>query len=319
MIDALDELHGIYSDDGKNLGSPAAIFLYEAKAVVSQGRPFSEALKRWVVPEEASLVATGEKSGNIEFAFESAINLVKANSAIRWAVIGSAIQPAMMAVMLVVQLGIVSYLLVPELTSFVDPAALGGAAAVLVRIADVVGTIGPFALPASVVIAAWSLWSLPRLRGPLRLKLERIPPWSTYRAVVGSTFLSNVAVMLRNGIGLEAALLQLRNTATPYLEERIDGALHGIRQGLNFGEALYSSEMQFPAPFAIRMIRPLASKEGFDMSLEEYAKEWAEDTVATVKSAMALIQNMVLIAIALIVILVPLSTLDIKAAIEASM
>lgn len=319
MIDALGQLYGIYSDDGRRPSAPAAVFLYEAQAVVSQGRPFSDALRNWVGPEEASLVATGEKSGRIEQAFESAIKLVKANSAIRGAIIGAATYPVMMILVLLVQLGVISYYVVPELTATVDPDILGGAARVLMLISNAVVTFGPYLLPATAALVAWSTWSLPRLTGAPRLALERVPPWSTYRAIVGSTFLSNIAVMLRNGIPLEAALEQLRTTASPYLAERIDGALHGVRQGKNLGDALHLSEMQFPDTFAIRMIRPLASKDGFDVALDEYATEWAGETLVTVQRAMGLVRNLVLVAIAAVVVLVPLATLDIKAAIETAL
>ena len=319
MIDALGVLHSIYSDDGRNSGTAPAVFLYEAKAVVSQGRPFSDALRRWVGPEEASLIATGEKSGNLEQAFDSAIKLVKANSAIRGAIIGAATYPVMMILVLLVQLGVISYYVVPELTATVDPAILGGAARLLLILSNTVVAVGPYAVVAMAALVAWTVWSLPRLTGGPRMALERMPPWSTYRAIVGSTFLSNVAVMLRNGIPLEAALEQLHTTAAPYLAERINGALHGVRQGKNLGEALHVSELQFPDPFAIRMIRPLAGKEGFDVALDEYAAEWAEETLLAVSRAMALLRNLVLVAIAAVVVLVPLATLDIKAAIETAL
>ncbi len=141
--------------------------------------------------------------------------------------------------------------LVPKLSKVTDPQSWDGAAKLLYRIAQFITGYGAFALILILLLALFVFTTLPYLRGRVRVLLDQSPPWSIYRTLHGSTFLLNVAVMLQSGVRLEEALLLLAANAKPWLKERIDAALYGIRIGGNLGVALHRAGYGFPDKKAV--------------------------------------------------------------------
>jgi type II secretory pathway component PulF len=316
MDESLKELYGIYSKDGKRPGSPGAVFLYEALQRTKEGRPFNEAISRYVSPEEASIIAAGERAGRLREAFEYAIDRLDKHKQIGRAVRGGLTYPAFLLGILVVLLYVVSYKLMPALAGTVDLSMLSGPLKYLSWVANFVTHHGPYVAVALAVFCAWAAWSLPRLTGPLRYRLEKLPPWSVYRAMQGSSFLLNVGVMLRSGTPLLSILTLLNKNATPYMRERIGAFIHGTNAGLNLGEAMRRSELDFPDETAVRLIRVFASRDHFDTALDRFAKQWAESTVDRIKKAMSGVFNVAIIAVGALVLLVVLSMADIQSVMD---
>lgn len=286
VIDALRELHAIYSADGKKPKSGPAVFLYEALQRTKEGKPLSEAFARYISPAEASMIAAGERSGRLREAFISAIDNLTRQKTVKNAVWAGSAYPAVLSGLLGLILWMVSYKLMPQLVKTVDISMLSGPALYLYHVSHIFTTQGIYYGVGLAIIAAWVAWSLPNVTGNLRYHLDKWPPYSVYRAMQGTTFLLNVSVMLRSGIKLLDILQMLEQTSTPYMRERIQAAIRGTNAGLNLGESLAKAELDFPDPTAVRLIRVFAARDGFDTALNEFAKDWAESTVDRVKKAM---------------------------------
>jgi type II secretory pathway component PulF len=318
LIKALEKLYEVYSDEGKNRYSAPAIFIADAHAIIREGKPLSAAFARYISTEEASIIQAGERSGRLREAFRDAIENIKRKQAIRAAIVGGATYPAILAIMLCVMLYIVSSRLMPTLAKAVDLDALTGSAAILRALSSGFTNYG---VAAGVVLAgfvAWVAWSMPRLTGKLRVRLDRLPPWSVYRASNGSAFLLNVAVMVQSGIKLLDALQQLFENANPYMQERIGAAIQGIQRGRNLGEALADSELEFPDRKAVRLVQLLAGNSGFEESLQNFAVQWADESVARVKASMKVFFMVGIMATGGMAVLIVSSTADIQSAIEQS-
>jgi len=133
---------------------------------------------------------------------------------------------------------------------------------------------------------SWVFWSLPHLsHAKWRIYLDKIPPWSIYRMLHGSTFLLNIALMLNTGIRLQEVLVIMSKNASPWLRERITGALRGINRGDNLGIALYRSGYEFPDVRAIQFLRILADQNGFDKKLKNFGQRWLDQSVKGVERA----------------------------------
>jgi len=313
---SLKELYGIYSKDGKRPGHPAAVFLYEALQRTKEGRPFNEAISRYVTPEETSMIASGERAGRLREAFEYSIDRLDKQKQIQRAVLGGLAYPAFLIAILAGLLFVVSYKLMPALAGTVDLTMLSGSLKYLNLIATFVTGHGLSLAVVIAVLTAWTVWSLPRVTGPLRYRLDKLPPWSVYRAMQGASFLLNVGVMLRSGAPLLGILTLLNKNATPYMQERIGAFIRGTNAGLNLGEAMLRSELDFPDEMAVRLIRVFASRDHFDTALDQFAKQWAESTVDRIKKAMSGVFYASIIAVGVLVLLVVLSMADIQSVMD---
>ncbi|MFU7556984.1 pilus assembly protein, partial [Pseudomonas paraeruginosa] len=80
-----------------------------------------------------------------------------------------------------------------------------GAAAFLYDMSQFVIHYGAITLIGILVFLFLVFASLPYLRGGLRVHLDKLPPWSVYRMLHGSTFLLNVGVMIQANVSLQDA------------------------------------------------------------------------------------------------------------------
>lgn len=70
--------------------------------------------------------------------------------------------------------------------------------------------------------------------------------------------------------------MRLSHTAQPWLRERLDGALLGVRSGLNCGEALRNTGYGFPSREVIDDLCVYAEYKGFAQAVKLMADEWVE-------------------------------------------
>jgi len=287
LHEALTRLHGIYSADGAQLRAPRALMLDAWRSRIAEGESFAESIRAWVSPEEAALIAAGERSGNLRGAFNDAMKLIGAKGSIIGTIVIGLAYPLFLAGIIAGVLVLVSTMLVPVLARVAPPETWTGAAAALYALSQYVVNYGALTVAGAVIAVILIVLSLPRLGGNLRYRLDRYPPWSIYRAVLGASFLLNVSVMVRAGVGLLDSIELLSEHANPYMRERLDATIRGVSRGENFGDALLSADYAFPDPEAIGMIRAIAVTEGFDEALTRYADEWLDAVTQRVRATMA--------------------------------
>lgn len=315
LVEALAEIYAVVSHDGKKTKKPAAAMLYECRRMVSEGHTFASAISKWVSPEEGALIAAGETSGNLREAFNDAMNLIEARRKIMGAVQRAA-YPLFLVFILCYLLHIVSTELVPSLSAAASPDTWVGAARMLYLASEFVTHFGLIALAGSIGIVIAVLVSLPRLRGNLRYHLDKFPPWSVYRLVMGSIALQNIAVLIRSGVRLHDALLLVSAHANPYLRERIDAAIVGTTKGLNLGRALEAAEYDFPDREAVKYIRLLANRDGFDKGLFKFAEDWLEQATEKVAATMNVFFFACLFAVGIAAGVIVTATTDLQTLIE---
>jgi type II secretory pathway component PulF len=124
--------------------------------------------------------------------------------------------------------------------------------------------------------------------------------------------------MMRAGISLYDALKLLHQYANPYMRERIQGAMYGIRQGANLGVALGNAGHGFPDKRAIQFIRILASREGFSESINKYSERWLMASIKRIEMLATVSLNSMLIVIGLVMALVVMGTQGMTADFEKS-
>jgi type II secretory pathway component PulF len=123
--------------------------------------------------------------------------------------------------------------------------------------------------------------------GPLRRRLDKIPPFSLYRLSVGATFtfvvLENAAV----GNAINSNLMRtLSKDSSRYAKSRILGIEKNI-SAMNIGAAAIEAGMDFPDPELNAVLEAYAEQKNWVKSFRAYAETWLERLEAKVKAAVS--------------------------------
>jgi type II secretory pathway component PulF len=316
--ESLKELYKVWSSDGKKPETPLAMITRDLLIQLSNGTSLSRALARWVPFEEASLLAAGEQKGRLVEAFNDVVRVITAKQEINSAIFKAVMYPMFLCLPLGVLLWIISSKLVPRMARTSDPESWTGGAYLLYRLADFLMSYGIALVLLLIAAAILVVASLPRLTGRARILLDRGPFYSTYRMIHGSTFLLNLSVMMRANIGIYGSLEILREYANPWMKERIDGALYGIRLGTNLGVALENAGHHFPDKKAIQFIRILAEREGFSESIHRYSQRWLTTSIKRVQRLAVVSLTSMLLLIGGVQALVVIGTQGMQSSFEQS-
>lgn len=309
---ALKELYVVWSDNGRKKRSALAVICRDIISQMANGAPLSDAISRWAPYEEASLIAAGEQGGRESEAFDDCIRIIIAKQKIRGAIANATLYPAFLMIPLSGLLWVVSAKLVPAMARHSDPESWSGSAYALYLLASFFTGYGMVTLCTFMILAILFVYSLPRLRGGVRIFLDSCPLYSIYRMVHGSTFLLNLAVLMRAGVPLNAALQGLEKFANPWLKERIEGANYGVRQGSQLGTALENAGHNFPDKKAIQFIRILGERDGFSASISRYSERWLESSIKHISRFADVMKNGILILLGIIMALVVLGSQDMQ-------
>lgn len=317
LNDALNKLYDVASDDGKNTKNPKAIIYAHCIDGINEGKRLSVVLQKWVNYQEVSLIEAGEKSGDIKRTLDYAVRVIEKKQQIGGAVAMATFYPTILFGLACVLLNMVATKLVPKLARTTNPELWEGSARVLYLMSEFVTNYGKISLIAIAVLVGSILISLPYLRGPVRIYLDRVFPWSLYRMLHGSTFLLNIAVMVESGIKMRDALYTLASGAGPWLRERIEAALYGTGIGDNLGVSLANAGYNFPDKKAVRYLMVLANQDGFEQSIARFGERWMDESVKGVQKIAKLALGIGLLTIAVLMLLVIAGASGITDAIQA--
>lgn len=301
LLKVLDELYRRSSDGGHRSRDSIAIVMEDLRRSVQNGRMLSEALQSWVPSTEQMIVMAGEQAGRLEAALLSAARLQEASGRIRGAIVGGLIYPAILLSLVLSYLYLFGTKVIPEFARIANPEHWHGVARSLYTMSLVVQHWMVALVALVVALIAIVVASFPRWRGELRIHADRLPPYSLYRLVVGSGFLMSFAALQHAGMTVEKCLARMAALGSPWLRERLTGALLGVKSGLNCGEALRSAGYGFPSREVVDDLCVYAEFRDFPQALQMLADEWMAQGVAAVSSQMRLLNGFAIATLALVI------------------
>lgn len=301
LLKILEELRDRASDNGRKPNEAMAIILDDCRRMVQNGRLLSEALESWVPRNEQMIIMAGEQSGRLETTLVSVIDVVLAGKKIKNVILGGIAYPAAIFTLIIVYIYVFGTRVIPQFTRLVDPVNWHGAAKSLYIMSQVVQNWMLYIVVALVAIVAAILVSMPIWCGNVRVFFDRFAPYSIYRLNIGSGFLISFSALQFAGITVEKALIRLSDRSDPWLRERLDGALLGIRSGLNCGEALRNAGYDFPSKEIVDDLCVYAEYKGFAEALKILADEWMEDGVETIATQMKIFNGFAIISLAIVI------------------
>ncbi len=301
LLKILEELQYRASEQGKKPQEPLAIILDDCRRTVQNGRSLSDGLERWVPKDEQMILAAGEQSGRLEASLVSVVTVVQASKKINSVIIGGLAYPVTVLCLTAVYIYLFGTQVIPQFTRIIDPRNWHGPARSLYLMSEWVQHWMLLAIVVAVVLFGLLIFSMPRWRGTVRIFVDRYPPYSIYRLKVGSSFLMGFAALQAAGVTVEKALMRLSGMAHPWLRERLDGALLGVRSGLNCGEALRNAGYDFPSPEVIDDLCVYAEYKGFAEALELMADEWMEQGVEIISLRMKMLNGISIVVLAVVI------------------
>jgi type II secretory pathway component PulF len=247
------------------------------------------------------IILAGEQAGRLETTLLAVIDVVQAGKKIRAVVVSGLAYPGAIFILVIAYVYLFGTRVIPEFARIVDPGKWRGSARSLHLMSEFVQSWMLLLVALLVAALAAMVVSMPRWRGNARVPLDRFAPYSIYRLVSGTGFLMAFAALQAAGITVEKALVRLSTQASPWLRQRIDGALLGVRSGLNCGEALRNSGYGFPSAEVIDDLCIYADYRGFAEALKMIADEWLEEGVEQVSAQMKVLNGLAIVLLAVVI------------------
>lgn len=301
LLKILEELRERASFEGRKPNEPMAIVLDDCRRMVQNGRMLSEGLEWWIPRTEQMIIMAGEQSGRLENTLMAVIEVVQAGKKIKNVVLAGVTYPIAIFALIIAYIYVFGTRVIPQFARMVDPTSWHGAAKSLYVMSVLVQDWMPYLILAVLGAIAIVLASMPRWRGNTRVFIDRFAPFSIYRLIVGSSFLMAFSALQFAGITVEKSLVRLSDLAQPWLRERLDGALLGVKSGLNCGEALRNAGYGFPSKEVVDDLCVYAEYKGFAEALKILADEWMEDGVETVSTHMKILNGVAIVLLAIVI------------------
>lgn len=270
-------------------GQPETLALAAWATAIHNGARLSNAIRGWVTVEEMMLISAGEQSGKFELALRSAARVMDARKKIVGAVFSGLSYPFVLIAMAFAVLFLFGFKIVPAFSNVMKGAEWHGLAKGMIILSSFAQHWLWLVAPLFVALIVFFFVSLPYFDGPLRIKLDRYPPYSIYRMMQGSTWLIALASMVDAGLRIEVALEQLADNSGPWLNRRISECLAGMRSGRNMGEALARAGYDFPDREIIEDLGVYSSLSGFDEALAMLGREWLDEAVEQIEARMKVV------------------------------
>ncbi|WP_027793956.1 type II secretion system F family protein [Paraburkholderia acidipaludis] len=300
LLKILEELELRASHEGRKPNESLAITLADWRAVVQNGGMLAEAMTWWVPHTEQMIVMAGEQSGRLEASLLNVCGVVQYSSRIRAAIVGGLAYPTVILAMTVGYVYLFGKLVIPRFALIVSPENWHGVARSLFDLSRFVQTGMIYCIALFLMLLALLFYSMPRWSGSGRIFLDRFPPYSVYRLMVGCGFLVAFSSLQAAGFTVERSLARLATDAKPWLRQRIDDMLFGVKSGLNIGEAMKNTGYRFPSKEIVDDLCIYAEYKGFAEALQAIATEWMSEGVATIETQMRIVNGASIVVLSLV-------------------
>lgn len=243
---------------------------------------FANALSRYVPQQDTMIIAASEQD-DITLGFNTVIENNKKTTEMKKTFTSALSYPILMVCVLLALLYFFSVKIIPEFVDNVPQGTpLSASSEFLVVIANNFNYWFSILVISLIILALFVIWALPNFTNKYRKYLENIAPFNMYRIMVGCGFLFALNSLSKAGFMQIDALEQMVKLAKPYLRYRIDIIMDKMADGMDIGQALIESKLDFPDK---QMVLELAiqTKYSEDDSLEILSNNLAEDGLEAIR------------------------------------
>jgi type II secretory pathway component PulF len=265
------------------------------------GKRLSAAMEGWVGEQEMMLIAAGEQSGDVPGALIATARTMQAKRAIKKTISRGLAYPSFLLLLAFAVLYLFGFKIVPAFTNAIPGSQWTGLALAMIKVSNFAQNwLWLLALSTVSIIVVFFI-SLPRFDGTIRIKLDRIAPYSIYRVIQGSSWLIAIASLVTAGLSNITALEQLSEIASPWLRTRMQSCLAVMRSGLNMGDALARTGYEFPDREIIDDLQVYAALSGFNEALEMLGEEWLTESVEQIEARMSIVFGIAILSVGFLI------------------
>lgn len=205
--------------------------------MMSNGIRFERAIAFWVPPQEGALIEA--TSNDVARACEIVTNFAENMTAIKSALVGALTYPIVMVIILVASLLAFSEFVIPLMVKLSPPSNWPPMARNLYVLTTFIHNYLVLLVVLIVGLSIASVTSLSRFTFmPIRVILDKLPPWNIYKPYTATTFLIALSSMIKAGSSFNNAVHKMGTNATPYLLHFLKRIVIRLSAGKGFGESL---------------------------------------------------------------------------------
>lgn len=316
IINAVAELQRIRSEThGKY--HPEAVVLKKWGADLANGTPLHKVIANWVSPEEVMMVNAGER-GNLSESFQSIARVIEAKNEIRATVIGSIAYPILLLLAAFGVLYLFGVKVIPEISSMSIVTEWKGQAKMLVQLSGFIQKWFWIMLGTTIASVIAFFVSIHHFDGKVRVFLDRYPPYSIYRIMVGASWLIAYAAIRSANMKDIEALENLSKTAGPWLRRRLQAVLRGLKSGYDIGTSLLRTGYRFPDMEIINKLTISARYSSFEEALKKAGEKCIVSAQDEIRSRMRVVFIVLLLIVGGLAIFMASGVLDMQQQVAAA-
>ena len=256
---------------------------------LAEGASPADSLVNWVPSSERLLIRAAErnsKKDDVIAMIRRLITIMENRSQIIAALWDAMLQPIMLFYVSIGTFVWLSKSMVEQMisTMSIDPSKLPGSARTYFEIFHFMGK--PYGwgsvVGVSIIVPLIVVMTL-GTDFPFRKYLDRVPPWSLYKLIVGAGFLYSMASLLQAKTPIRSALVDLWRQSAGWLRGRIGSTLENLDQDGLLSKALEADGYGFPDKEIIARLKLRESRGDLGQALQEFSTDWTEDGLESVK------------------------------------
>lgn len=217
---------------------PDAAFLYAVSEGLRAGKSLSEVLREWATPGEVMIIKAGEDSGNLQESFETIKTLLEKQAMMKKAVIGELGYPIFLIILLFVMIIGFAKFMLPTLVDMSSPDRWDAKSQALYSLSTTFNENWVTIVISIIVLGFLIGYSIPKLRGPIRNRLDNFPPYSIYKTIQSGLLLISLGTLMSAGVSFRRALVSIQENSGPYLSDRVKEIVDNVDKGMDNGKAI---------------------------------------------------------------------------------
>lgn len=267
--------------------------------VMDGGGTLIDAMKDWFPPTDILLMAGGSKSPKtLPEAIDRIIEMKNGISEARASIFAMIFDPLIVLVGtygMIMWTSTIFYNQVVSLVRNVHPLILTGSASQMAAVGRFANSWWVYSPPVIMLLIMYGLFrTFPRWTGKTRQFFDRLPPWSTYKALQGASWMQAFSLLAKTTPAYKDIVENMAVYASPWLKERLV-AISEQMTDLSFGEALAATGYNFPDKKICENMAAIGPRRGFNESLDRLGIKWFQTLIRRLKSSGSVMNTMIML------------------------
>lgn len=286
-------------------------------AELEHGGSFSDAIKPWVPPAEHMLISAGDRGEGLVTGLQQATVMSNAAARSKGAIIGGLIFPTVLFGMILLLMVMFQSKMVPIFSQLMPVPQWPTSARWLYNISYFVANYLWLVVLSIVGISVLITMTLGSWTRPPREVFDKLPPWSIYRTYQASSFLIGLSSLMKAGVPSFEAIVMMHTNASAWMRMHLERMMSAMKLGgTTDGKALDTGLLDRETAGDVEDYSRLGS---FQDALELMGSRSLEAGVKSIETKMAVVRVLMLMAVAMCIGWVYLTTYMLQSSIAQNL